>query len=112
MAAYRARCKRFSLSAVFLGITARLTLTRGSFARNPNEKDVKPAPNAQDSDEIYEYEREANGELKRDPQGKPIVKTDSQGNPIPKVDGKIWVLDFKFKPLRSLKVNVPGRGEQ
>jgi hypothetical protein len=56
--------------------------------RNPNERDIKPAPNAQDSDEIY----------------------DEKGNP--KADSKIWVLDFRFKPLRSIKVNVPGRGEQ
>ena len=55
---------------------------------NPNEKHVKPAPNAQDPDEIYGKD------------GKP------------KADSKLWVLDVKFKPLRSIKVNVPGRGEQ
>ena len=27
-------------------------------------------------------------------------------------NAKLWVLDFKFKPLRSIKVTVPGRGEQ
>lgn len=59
-----------------------------SLARNPNEKDIKPAPNAQDSDELY----------------------DKEGKPKP--GSKLWVLDFKIKPLRSIKVNVPGRGEQ
>jgi len=58
------------------------------FAQNPNEKHIKPAPNVQDRDEIFDKE------------GKP------------KVGSKLWVLDFKMKPLRSIKVNVPGRGEQ
>ncbi len=57
-------------------------------AQNPNEKDVKPAPNAQDKDELY------------DKDGKP------------KAGSKLWALDVKMKPLRSIKVNVPGRGEQ
>src|SRR5690242_9991699 len=57
-------------------------------AQNPNEKEIKPAPNIQDKDEIY------------DKDGKP------------KLGSKLWVLDFKIKPLRSIKVNVPGRGEQ
>jgi hypothetical protein len=57
-------------------------------AQNPNEKEIKPAPNIQDKDEIF------------DKDGKP------------KLGSKLWVLDFKIKPLRSIKVNVPGRGEQ
>lgn len=57
-------------------------------AQNPNEKDIKPSPNIQDKDEIF----------------------DKEGNP--KLGSKLWVLDFKMKPLRSIKVNVPGRGEQ
>jgi hypothetical protein len=57
-------------------------------AKNPNEKEIKPAPHVLDKDEIYDKE------------GKP------------KVGSKLWVLDFKMKPLRSIKVNVPGRGEQ
>ena len=74
--------------ALLLGLAAVLVLAGRAAARNPNEKEIKPGPNVQDPDEIY------------DKDGKP------------KVDGKLWVLDFKFKPLRSIKVNVPGRGEQ
>ncbi len=59
-----------------------------ALAQNPGEKEIKPAPNAQDKDEIY----------------------DKDG--APKAGSKLWVLDFKMKPLRSIKVNVPGRGEQ
>ena len=73
---------------LLLGLTLGLGLVGLAPARNPNEKDVKPGPNALDQDEIY----------------------DEKGNP--KADSKLWVLDFKFKPLRSIKVNVPGRGEQ
>jgi len=58
-------------------------------AQNPNEKEVQPAPNTQDFDDIYDKKT---GE--------------------PKVGSKLWVLDFKFKPLRSIKVDIPGRGER
>ena len=71
-----------------LGLALCLPLAGLALARNPNERHVKPAPNAQDPDEIY----------------------DKDGNP--KADSKLWVLDVKFKPLRSIKVNIPGRGEQ
>ena len=71
-----------------LGLVLTLPLAGLALARNPNEKHIKPAPNAQDPDEIY----------------------DEKGNP--KADSKLWVLDIKFKPLRSIKVNIPGRGEQ
>jgi hypothetical protein len=74
--------------ALLLGFAPFLLLAGLSRAGNPNEKDVKPGPNVQDPDEIY------------DKDGKP------------KVGSRLWVLDFKFKPLRSIKVNVPGRGEQ
>jgi len=79
---------RFPAAALFLGCVATLALAGLAPARNPNEREIKPAPNPQDVDEIY----------------------DKDGNP--KADSKIWVLDVKFKPLRSIKVNVPGRGEQ
>jgi len=71
-----------------LGLALCLPLAGLALARNPNERHIKPAPNAQDPDEIY----------------------DDKGNP--KADSKLWVLDVKFKPLRSIKVNIPGRGEQ
>src|SRR5262249_26042838 len=76
------------LPALLLGFAAVLLLAGLAAGRNPNERGLQAAPNAQDVDEIY----------------------DKDGNP--KADSKIWVLDFKFKPLRSIKVNVPGRGEQ
>ena len=36
------------------GLAAGLTLAGLTLAANPNERDVKPAPNVQDPDEIYE----------------------------------------------------------
>jgi hypothetical protein len=78
---------RRAIAAVLLG--GALLLCQGlTAAQNPNEKEIKPAPNIQDKDEIYDK----NGE--------------------PKLGSKLWVLDFRIKPLRSIKVNVPGRGEQ
>lgn len=71
--------------ALLVGVAVVL---QGTMAKNPNEHIVKPQPNVQDPDEIY----------------------DKNGNPKP--DSKIWVLDFKFKPLRSIKVDIPGRGER
>ncbi|MSR32368.1 MAG: hypothetical protein EXR99_12785 [Gemmataceae bacterium] len=53
-----------------------------AFAQNPNERLVKPGPNPQDRDDIN------------------------------KKDGKIWVLDFKFKDPRLIKVDIPGRGQK
>ena len=67
---------------------ALLARERSSRAQNPNEHVIKPSPNKLDPDSILD----ANGK--------------------PKKDSKIWVLDFKFKPLRTLKVKVPGRGER
>src|SRR5262245_7739067 len=78
------RLVRILGTALLLGLVPLGT----ALARNPNEKEIKPRPNVQDKDEIY----------------------DKEGNP--KVGSKLWVLDFKIKPLRSIKVNVPGRGEQ
>src|SRR5262245_43755160 len=53
-------------------LPALLALPLGlALAQNPNEKEIKPAPNAQDKDEIY----------------------DKDGNPKP--GSKLWVLDFK-----------------
>jgi hypothetical protein len=70
------------------GLAAGLSLAGLALAGNPNERDVKPAPNVQDPDEIY----------------------DDKGNPKP--DSKIWVLDFRFKDPRLIKVDVPGRGQK
>ena len=51
-------------------------------ADNPNERTVKPEANAQDADDIT------------------------------KASSKVWVLDFKFKDPRLIKVDVPGRGQK
>jgi hypothetical protein len=80
--------KRACLASALLGLGLAAVSFSGALARNPNEKDIKPAPNIQDTDEIY----------------------DKDGTP--KKGGRLWVLDLKVKPLRSIKVNVPGRGEQ
>jgi hypothetical protein len=53
-----------------------------SQATNPNEIDVKPQRTNLDADDL-------NGP-----------------------DSKVWALDFKFKPPRLIKVNVPGRGQK
>jgi len=71
------------------GLLAALLQTEPVHAANPNEKEIKPATNQGDFDEIYDRKT---GE--------------------PKVGSKLWVLDFKFKPLRSIKVDIPGRGER
>jgi len=78
------------MAAQSLRLTGLAVLLLGlpALGQGPNEKHIKPAPNVLDRDEIYDKE------------GKP------------KVGSKIWVLDFRIKPLRSIKVNVPGRGEQ
>jgi hypothetical protein len=59
------------------GLAAGLAL-----AAPPGEREVRPAPNVQDPDDI--------------------------ASP----DSKVWVLDFKFKDPRVIKVNVPGRGQK
>src|SRR5437879_4181938 len=59
-----------------------LGLVGVAVAVNPNERDVKPQANVQDSDDIA------------------------------KPNSKVWVLDFRFKDPRLIKVNVPGRGQK
>lgn len=71
-----------------MAVLIALPFTGLVLARNPNEKDIKPQPNEQDRDELF------------DKDGKP------------KAGSKLWALDIRVKPLRSIKVNVPGRGEQ
>jgi hypothetical protein len=68
-----------------LGLLASLlvfSLVEQSQAVNPNERTVKPEPNVQDPDDIK--------------------------SPT----SKVWVLDFKFKDPRLIKVDVPGRGQK
>jgi hypothetical protein len=67
---------------LFLAAIGALALAGAAVAVNPNEREVKPQRNVQDPDEI--------------------------NNP----DGRLWVLDFKFKDPRLIKVNVPGRGQK
>src|SRR5262245_49477189 len=56
---------------------------------NPKERDVKPKPNVQDPDEIFEKD----GKTYKD-------------------NSKIWVLEFKFKDPRLITVDIPGRGRK
>jgi hypothetical protein len=56
---------------------------------NPNERDVKPEQNIQDTDTIFEKD----GKTYKD-------------------HSKIWVLEFKFKDPRLITVDVPGRGRK
>jgi hypothetical protein len=55
----------------------------------PNERQVKPKPNALDPDDIYEKDG----------------KTYKDGS-------KIWVLEFTFKDPRIITVDIPGRGRK
>ncbi len=68
--------------ALLLGLALTWAAANLAVAVNPNERDVKPGANVQDLDDI--------------------------NSP----DTKVWVLDFKFKDPRLIKVNVPGRGQR
>jgi hypothetical protein len=59
-----------------------LAVVSAALAANPNERDVKPEPNALDPDKINV------------------------------AGGRLWVLDFKFKDPRLIKVDVPGKGQK
>jgi hypothetical protein len=67
------------VSAVLVLATA---LVGVALAINPNEREVKPEANVQDTDDIFSPE------------------------------SKVWVLDFKFKDPRLIKANIPGRGQK
>ncbi|HEY7329459.1 MAG TPA: hypothetical protein VH592_17605 [Gemmataceae bacterium] len=70
------------LSLGLLALLLVFAVVRLAAAINPNERLVKPEANAQDADDI------------RSP------------------NSKVWVLDFKFKDPRLIKVDVPGRGQK
>jgi hypothetical protein len=70
------------LSLGLLALLVVLAMVRLAAAINPNERLVKPESNAQDADDIH--------------------------SPT----SKVWVLDFKFKDPRLIKVDVPGRGQK
>ncbi len=69
-------------AVALLSLAAGLGLVGLALATNPNEREVKPEANVQDTDDI--------------------------SSP----DSKVWVLDFKFKDPRVIKVDVPGRGQR
>jgi hypothetical protein len=66
----------------FLGTALSLGVCGLTLAGNPNEREIKPEANVQDGDDITSP------------------------------DSKVWVLDFKFKDPRVIKVDVPGRGQR
>src|SRR3954452_3628217 len=75
--------QRDRVFALFLGVAVVGALSVGLvLAANPNERVVEPQQNVQDPGKINEP------------------------------GGKLWVLDFKFKDPRLIKVNVPGRGQR
>lgn len=63
-------------------LTASLSLVGLASAVNPNEREIKPERNVQDSDDLTAP------------------------------NSKLWALDFKFKGPRIIKVDVPGRGQK
>lgn len=65
-----------------LALLAVFAAVRLAAAINPNERLIKPESNAQDADDIHSP------------------------------NSKVWVLDFKFKDPRLIKVDVPGRGQR
>jgi len=74
--------QKFGSWPAFLALFVGVSLSGLVFAVNPNEREVKPGPSPQDKDVIN------------------------------KADSKIWVLDFKFKDPRLVKVDIPGRGQK
>jgi hypothetical protein len=70
------------LALALLAALLVFSLVQLALAVNPNERTVKPEPNVQDPDDIS------------------------------KPNSKVWVLDFKFKDPRLIKVDVPGRGQK
>jgi hypothetical protein len=74
--------RRWRCLAALLGGMALLVSVGLAVAQNPNEREVKPQPNAQDKDDIA------------------------------KADSKVWVLNFRFKDPRLITVEVPGRGRK
>jgi hypothetical protein len=77
-------CGKLGRSLGFGLLTLLLVFAAAGLAAaiNPNERLVKPESNAQDADDIH--------------------------SPT----SKVWVLDFKFKDPRLIKVDVPGRGQK
>lgn len=72
--------------ALVLGLLAGPFGLSLALGQRGNEKHIEPGVSALDPGEIN--------------------KPDKDG------ESKLWVLDFRFKPLRTIKVNVPGRGER
>jgi hypothetical protein len=72
----------FGIGLILLLPMACALLASAAWASNPNEREVKGEANALDTDKI-------NAE-----------------------NGRLWVLDFKFKDPRLIKVDVPGRGQK
>jgi hypothetical protein len=87
----RGRAGRSLIAALVAGAA----LAGVAIGGNPNEREVLPKPNVQDPDEIFN----------RKPDG--TYDYDSY-----KADSKVWVLEFKFKDPRLIKVDVPGRGQK
>jgi hypothetical protein len=69
-------------AGILLCTIAAITFGTLALAGGPNEREVKPEANVQDTDDITSPE------------------------------SKVWVLDFKFKDPRMIKVDVPGRGQR
>ncbi len=79
---------RMRYPVAWLGVlTLALAMAALALAK-PNEREVKPAPNVQDKDNIL----------------------DEKGNYNP--DSKVWCLEFRFKDPRLITVDVPGRGRK
>jgi hypothetical protein len=76
------RWGRITPPALLMGLTLIYAAVNCAVAVNPNEREVKPGANVQDTDDVTAP------------------------------DSKVWVLDFKFKDPRLIKANVPGRGQK
>src|SRR5262245_39323576 len=87
MAGTRVRRQRPYALALLLA-AALLSWAGLAAADNPNEREVKPQPNVQDTDNIF----------------------DKDGNYNP--DSKIWAMEFRFKDPRLITVDIPGRGRK
>src|ERR1700722_4743907 len=76
------RWGRITPPVLLLGLMLTFAAANFAVAVNPNEREGKPGANVQDTDDVTSP------------------------------DSKVWVLDFKFKDPRLIKVNVPGRGQK
>ena len=78
---------------------------------NPNlPKRLDPRPKAEAINEVSLGETLLTHAVPRGQLGPTWIKTDSA--PMPLDRKEIWILDFAFKPMRMIEVEIPGKGRR